>query len=486
MMRLYDYPLSDEFTSFVISLKKRVDELIDEIAQAKQELLLENALYEIKQRELYLRLNKLENDIEALDAMRSGNIVIIREPFADDKSFDLSAVSKEPAEIVTANNMLTLKRTSATELQVSSVRITSGNGFPGNLHTVYEGSNIYHARDGMHISLKDIIDGNNDTWFEYEKLRGIPGYKYKNAYFNEGVFWIKFDADDMNLDIEAEFDVPNIVAGIIMAPFIPAVSGYKPPYISSLIIDDGKGMKQNAGSYQLSDRIYIPCLPQMAKKVEVRLIQSTPYPVLIGVPEKTYSISRLGIKYDPFTRELKQPEYKAGDGVIDESEIIEEYFVEPAKETLPALRYAIGLRQVAFLANTYVQESEYVSKKYTIANGIRSIQLDVDYVVPEALLNDKLVSVYISFDDGATWYELAGSDRDAQVFGLPRKIIFSSYTPNFVRKADTIYLTGPADSFRVKIYLKQPIDIEHSEYITPVVTGYMAIIEEAGSDFSWV
>lgn len=485
-MRLYDYPLSEEFTKYIESLKKRIDELIDEAERVKKELTLESALHEIKHKELDIRFRKLEDDIEAIEAVQSGNIVIFREPFADDRSMDKDAVSQEPADINAASNMMTLKKTGSDELAVSAIRITSGNGLPGNLHTVYGETRMYHARDGLHISLRDIIDGNSDTWFEYERLRGVSGYKYRNIFFKEGIPWLHFDASSMNLELEVEFQSSGITSGIIVDPFIPAAPGYKPPYMTGIIIDDGKGMKQHTGSYQLADRLYVPSLPQMARRALVNIIQPSPYPVVIGIPENAFSISQLGLRYDPATGKIKQPEYKVGDSVAEESDIIEEYFVEPAAETLPALRYAIGLRQISFLSNTYVSESEYVSKLYAVPNGIRSIQLDVDYIVPEALLNDGLVRVYISFDDGATWHELAGNDRDAAVHDLPRKVAFYNYMPSFVRKPDTLYLTGGADTFRVKIVLKQPSNMEHREYITPVVTGYMAVIEEAGGDFSWV
>jgi hypothetical protein len=476
-MRLYDYPLASEFEAFLAEVKQRMDSIIDEIDGIKELIAVRNAEVAVKLKEMYARISSLRSSSVDYDGLRSGFLTVIREPFVDTSSMDYDAIAGEPAEIVSHIGALSLRRLSSTELSISSVRI-AGNGLPGNSHVVYEESGLYHAKDGLHADPKYMVDGKSDTWFEYERLFGLQGYKYRNTSFSEGLYWLSFDQEPLVLDIEMELEAPEIVSGMIVNPFIPAAPWYRPPYLVSATLDDCKGLRQSLQGGRLSDKIMVPCLPQYAKKVRMRIKQAYPYSVAIGLPDKVYSVSKLGMRYDPATGDIRPPEYIKGEESLDEQAVIDELFLQPAAEILPALRYSIGIRDISLFANTYAEESEYVSKPYHIDGGIKSLSVDVEYIIPEALKRDGLAEVGISFDDGATWHRIAGNDEEAAVFGLARKIVLSGYTPDFLMDKSAIYIPKTADSFRVRIKLRRP-DIEHGEYVSPIVTGYTVVVEEA-------
>jgi len=481
-MRLYDYPLSEDFLQFLSETKEKIDNLVEEVNAIRAAVIRWNDTANIRQAEIDCRLTKLEHEVYMADIdTGAGNILVIHEPFVDDKSYDRMAIHKQEAEIVTDYNMLTLGRTVSHEAAVASVRILDGNGQPGNIHQVYRETAMYHARDGLHTNLWHIVDGNADTWFEYEKIRGLRDNRYHNTMFSGGLHWLKFDPAGLFVNLELELDSLEVIGAVVVEPFIPSIAGYKPAKLDSIIIDDGRGARQQL-AYTVLDRTkFITCIPQLTRKARSLLTQDTSYQTWIGVPVEPYPISIVGMKYDPATGLISQPECSNSTTTIDEAVVIEQLFSLPTAEMAPALRYQIGLKQISLLAHMYNEEAEYVSKLYQIPGGIGSVQLDVDYTVPSTLRQSQPVKVSLSVDDCATWHYIAGNDLDATLFHLPRRIVFGKYVPQFMRNSDTLYMNGHPDTLRVRIELARPGDgdISYAQYITPVVSEYTIIIEQA-------
>ena len=482
-MLLYDYPLSEEFTSFLDATRKRIDAVIEELNSLKRALLEEGAVHSTKQIEVAARISRLEHEIASLGTgSDTGNLLVIHEPFVDNKSCDTKALRDREAEVVTAYGMLTLKRREERELSAAAVRIVAGNGFPGNTHQVYPESGLYQARDGLRADLRYIVDGNADTWFEYEAFCGLQGYRYRNTAFTDGTHWLGFNIRDLSLELEIELEDLEVVGGIVIDPFVPPSAGFRAPYLTGVILDDGRGTRQQLRGALLDRASYIACLPQQARRVLVTIKQAMPYRTWVGIPAKPLPSSVVGMRYDPLTGKTAHPEYRAGSPAGSEVPVIEEHFAEPATEVLPALRFAIGLRGISLYAHTYEESSEYVSRPYSVPEGIRSLQVDVGYIVPEALAREKLVRVSVSFDDCATWYEVAGTDADAATFGLPRKISFGGHVPDFLRDSRTLYLDGVPDTFRLRLQLSRPADLPLAEHVTPIVTEYTVTVETAGDE----
>lgn len=479
-MRLYDYPLSDDFKETIASICERMDRISQKIDAIKEAVLKENAANDIKRTQVAVRLNKLEHSLKALESQQVGNLVIIHEPFVDSTNCDRDALHFDEAEVSPAQNMLTLKRTSVSEVGIASIQIAEGNGQPGNAHQVYRETGLYHARDGLHTGLNYIIDGYSDTWFEYESLTGLPGYRYHNAAFLEGLHWLKLDMEPLELLLEAETDSLTPVGAVVVDPFIPSVTGYQAPCIDSIVLDDKKGGRQKVTGAQFSRAQCFTCLPQKVKKISIAIRQESPYYTYIGLPDRAYPISIVQMGYDPFTGKVTQPVYSAGSPAADETGILETYYSSAAAEIVPALRYQIGLRHLAVLAHTYAEKSEYISKPYYISGGIRSIEINSIQSVPESLIAGQLVKTSISIDDGTTWYDIATSDSESLLFNLPRQVVFGKYVPVYMRSSRVMYLDAVPDSFRVRILLSRPVNIDLAEYITPVVTEYTAIVEQAG------
>lgn len=479
-MRLYDYPLSEEFANFVASTSERIDALIARLGQLREKLLNNATMATIKQIETTARISRLEYELSMLGTeIASNNLIVTHEPFIDNKNCDTRALTEEAAEVIPVYGMLTLKRRAEREITPAVIRV-SGNGMPGNAHEVYPETGLYHARSGLNASLSYLIDGNNDTWFEYESIYALAGYKYRGAAFSDGLFWIQYGSGGLTLELELETEDLDVIGGIAINPFIPSALGYRTPYVDEIMVDDCRGNRQRLKGDVLDRTLFISCMPQLARKISLVIKQDTPYSTWVGIPEAPYSSDVVGIRYDPLTGSARQPEYRVGEEAGSEADL-SDLFSKPAATILPALRYQVGLRGVSLIAHTYEKTSQYVSNLYSIPEGIRSIQVDVSYIVPEALAASELVKVSVSVDDCATWHRVAGSDSDAARYNLPRKIIFD-HVPSFLQDKNALYFEGTPDSFRVRLDLGRPDGTDLAEYITPVVTDYTAIVEQAGEE----
>lgn len=119
------------------------------------------------------------------------------EKFYNYDQIDYSLISGNKMNLETKQGVLTLPIESESKVTIKSASIQSGNGNPGNSDLEVEYSSL---------SLRNILDGKKNTWFEYERLdegpvklklsieleaESIVNYIEMFPYFSDGTFEIK-------------------------------------------------------------------------------------------------------------------------------------------------------------------------------------------------------------------------------------------------------------------------------------------------------
>lgn len=474
-MRFYDYPNAEEIAKFFRQTGERLEELNRRVNILLEQTYAQGQLDSIHFTETLARVAALESALKEADT----RITVIHEPFVDTKGLDDKALKLPAAQVASEYGILTLRRSGGDTVQPRYARIVGGNGWPGNTHQVYEETGLYYARDGLHNDLSALLDGNADTWLEYERILALPGTKYAATAFAEGMGWLEFEWLPLELEIELEMEELQPLGALVVFPFLPPLPGYRPAKMMT-VIDDGRGLRQYFGWMTMSDNIFIPCLPQPARKIKVVCRQETGIKVAIGLPDRPLPLAVAGAGYDP-SGQVMLPIYDTDStGDSREDILINTYYSRPAAQSAPAVRYMIGLKEIRPAAYTYVEESEFVSHSIPISPNARAVRLDGSYIVPEFLRQEKLVKWSLSFDDGTTWLEVATTDADAKLYELPREVKFSGYVPVFLRSKYAVYLPNRPEDMRVKIELRRPVSMDLSEYLTPAVSEYTLVFEEEG------
>lgn len=473
-MRFYDYPDAEEIREFFQQTGKKIDELNEKLNTLIKRTYMQGQLDNINSIDASLQTTILESSLREANT----RLTVVHEPFIDTKSLDVNALKKPAAQVVAECGVLTLQRSGGQSIKPQYIRITGGNGLPGNTHQVDEDTKLYLARDGLHNNISHLVDGNHDTWFEYERLLALPGTKYTSTLFAEGLNWLEFQWAPLEFDIEMELDELQPLGALAVYPFLPPFPGYRPADMM-VVIDDGQGQRQHFGRINLKENIFVPFLPQSVRKIKASFRQTTGIKVTVGLPQKPLPLTVTGVFYSP-TAGITYPVYDASSNQLQDSdrELIAEYYNEPASETTQTVRYMVGLREIRPIAYTYAEESEFVFHTIPISPYTRAVRLEGVYTVPEVLYRQKLVKWSLSFDDGATWIEVAANDVDSDLFKLPREVRFGRYTPVFLHSERAAYITGQPESVRVKIELSRPTDIDMAEYFTPIVSDCTIVCEE--------
>jgi hypothetical protein len=442
---------------------------------------------------------------------------IFTDRFINMNNFDVSMVQDVAADVSKEDQVLMLSRTEADTWQdYLTIRILeNSNGFPGNTHQVrsLSGQLKFYGEDNLHINLAEIIDGNSDTWFEYELFELTPDVVQQTANFgftySEGVAWASETVDSLRLALQIEMPIARTINWINIAPFIPSDKGYNPPVIRSVIVDDGKGnYTEVSGKNDVFSDEKIYMFPkQKCKRVTILIEQYTPYETLIGhfffrelesanvsyfgrtspetagklVEGPKPSVENVGLRFDPKSQTLIQPQAQSGDQITNDADIKKALFQTPdvtgiqaGLESIPAWRYAIGIREVDLSTYQFEATSQYISVPFQTDAPIKGITLDVTEIIPSQFAQSQLQSppwirYFISIDNGKNWNEIVPRGRQ----GITQYII-NANIPKEGRFPNVGYIDtlDPVNSVRLRIDLMRPTDIPDHAFYTPVVKEY--------------
>ena len=261
----------------------------------------------------------------------------------------------------------------------------------------------------FHGLISDILDGNPDTWFEYERVvsRDDGVALVLDLTINLGsprvINFIRINPNNFGARIQVEVtSLTTSLDGkseISVKQDIP-VAGFTPHGEENVFV-------LAPSTSKFAGQGFFTFTPRLAKYVRISLRQSAPY------------------------------------AIVD-------------KSGLPKYRYAIGLRDVEISALPYLSSGELVSAGFTLSDEVRKVSL-LSNQLPDATEVSSLVSIdhFISPNDGQTWYQIrpyvsSGTSNTDQT--VPELLDF-----NGVEKT-SIPTESPVTSLRYKAVLKRNTD----------------------------
>lgn len=470
---------------------------------------------ELERQSFLARLTKIDGLVKNID----GNIkeadytVVFRDNFVDYDRFLTGGTTLTPANLSADEGLLTLAKVDGEVFnEYATITIVEGNGFPGNTHIVrsVSGSLKFDGQEKMHINMADILDGNSDTWFEYEMFELTDSTRQTTQgmdfEYREAIEWATVGGD-LRCVMKIDFAKPKTMNWFSISPFIPSDKGATPAVIEKIIVTDDKGSISSMAFGESFDSTKGYLFPrQSCKTIMIYLSQNVAYETMIGhfffkqvntadiavmnqkneqegirIHGPVTSVKNLGVTYDTGSREILYPVASYGDTIKDEDAKKNELFSIPATPTnvhagleqVSAYRYVIGLRDVNLASYTFDKESEYVSTPFISATPLTGVELDVDVDIPTIFdAATDWVEYYISIDEGQNWHPIF--PRNVYRSQAKTKYLFNSGVPKEGRVDEIGYLESLTDIYQIqlKIVLRRPETIKDAQFYTPIVYGY--------------
>lgn len=405
------------------------------------------------------------------------------------------------------------------------------NGFPGNTHEVFVSTAgyTYVGITNPRLNLKDILSKNEDRWFEFEmfNIDGLTkiqtsslGFKYK-----EGISWISVD-NQLNLYLNIEFELPAYT-NVIYIKGLPRLEKTSSlPVISEVVVYDDFGVNYTIHSGKELDGVVAITFPtQYVKSAVVKITQNDTYltdvarvciipadkmslettysydkitnvfdkskNAYINIEEdsKLFSIEYLGLRYDMKTKKVIYPSTKDSYNFMSEEYRKNKLFHyrendasgEITTQIIKAHRYVIGISNIFFEYNEYVNYSTYVSKEFYSEKPITRIVLNTSEHIPKSYFltpDDKTtkegyIEYYVSLNEESEWHQIYS--RKNFIDG-PCCIMINSSDSESERNKNVKYIDrlDNVHSVRLQIKLRKHSKIEDE---TPVVNSYSLNID---------
>lgn len=477
---------------------------------------------------------KLKDMNDKIAKNSDGTLVIHTESFNDLEQTE-NYMSNSAAYVNRNDNVLTLMPVSQTnfESEAEIEILGTSNGIPGNTHLadVVGGKIAFNGSKDPHLNLKEMLDGNEDTWFEYEAIQvadeviescGNYGFHYQ-----EGLSWIT-EEETLKLHLRVHLKSMPTCNWISLTPFISEMKGVKPAQLLKCLITDGGSQVQVIEKPQLfDDNLVLIFKPQPVAYLDLEFEQDKAYQIQVGhqyylktsktsmgyydtsntqemyrVEGPASTVQALGIQYDPKTRQFVPPSSDRDNLYLNQEERLKQELFEPkadlkeAKslmELLPAKRFSIGIRKISIAHYRFDEQGEYISIPYQTTKPIKTITLEANESIPDDFQHHlkpdekrhKWIRYAISVDDGVTWHDIFPKHRAYD--GPCRFEINHGDIRRYLGQSVSRERIGTVTSFttvnrvKLKITLTKPID---DEFQTPIVYQYKLKITTGEDSFA--
>lgn len=452
--------------------------------------------------------------------------VVFTELFSDLETIG-NVNSQDCCYINTSDGILTLRQSSKTHASIKKIEIDNeiSNGFPGNTHCVDTLNNELHfvGQDGLHFKPLDMIDGNRDTWFEYELFSVTDEVRKQcNSYgfeYDEGVSWVN-NNDILKLKLIVHLAASKTCSWVSITPYLSEIKGVKSCYLEKCeVITSSNNVYEVAVNQIFDDTLVFPFPSQEISRVEFIFAQPSKYLTKVGhfyytsadtsnmsifqnydysdmfarIDGEKPSVGLLGAKYDPTTKWIT---YANSETELPSSEYVKNnLFIPPestiarksGQEIIDAYRYMIGIRNIKLFSSTFEKYGEYVSKRFVTDEVITSITLEAKEYIPGD--NPEILRYYISLNNGITWHQIYPIHRAYQ--GIYKYYVNNDSIENLLandttqKKSKNLSIIGEAKSIQVKIEMDRPTDIENEEYSTPIVYQYRLKLTTGGETIEY-
>lgn len=446
-------------------------------------------------------INGTVTDLQMLTEETTPNTVYFKESFMNYDNVDLTLTDVENRCMIhSQEGILTLNRTGATNLSVGGkVRTIQGNGIEGTRFitrkvasdTEYD-NYTYLSEQLENNEWEAIIDGNPDTVYEYEMVNVPDSYKNQPNIYD--IEWAKGNEHDDLLRVKIVVQLPKsqTINWINLNPYHPAASPGTLKVYSIRTSADGlsyEGLFQSdtyvlnqeinntPQSYRVEDLFNgsedfastkfsgqgVWSFPSReAKYIEFVIDQPNSYKELLG--KEAYYRSK--VDSDVWTRIRKQ---EVPSEIIDDKygihRVDSELQIKKVLEPIEGWRYAIGIRDIQIMSFEFGLSSEYISKPFTVEDGIKSLMLYANEKVP-SIYKEKVnesndwVQYEVSFND-VDWYRISPQHQQPVNDSFPPKILSINDNESDTKNAFTIYkgnivMDELPTQVRVKITMKRP------------------------------
>jgi hypothetical protein len=503
-------PLAELYNQMMNNISQDMRDVFGELGAIGTALTEDFKVANTSRQGLAGRIKGLQDRIASLSIkVGQADKIVFKDSFINKDYYAADMVDGTAAEINTTANVLTLPRLDSLQHSDLALEVLSTNGLPGNTHQIRTSGNVYrfYGEDGLHLNLAEMLDGNNDTWFECEIYRVSKetiaktmslGFTYK-----EGFSWIT-DSNYLGFNLQIVLPVAKEINWIGITPFVPPDKGGAAPTLVSLELDDGKGNYNTvAGELTLTDLgLIVP--KQAVKYVRATILQSLPYDVTIGhlacwnkglntglfyggspslggrVEGPLPTITDLNLKHNPTTGMVAWQKTTA-QSTVDEAALKTSLFVQAQSETLeqilealPAQRFSIGLRDISLACHRFDKAASYISNPVK-KDDIRSVTLEVNALIPENFGSGDWLTYFISIDRGKSWHQI--HPEDSIESGSIIEYVINANLPKDLRDGRKGYLDSAVavGEVQLKINLARPevgAAVPDADYFTPLVYEY--------------
>jgi hypothetical protein len=356
-----------------------------------ERMILRNFNYMVSERDkvnkLLKRVSSKVGDYVLYSDDPIGGAIYFKDSFNDTSKTDFgSELLKEPqCEIYQAEGIVTLPIIREGSSVVSNVKVKINEE-----HSNGSSGNYQELGAAPHDELRDVLDSNPDTWFEYERVQRTRSV----------------EDESLKLDLTLYFDQPQVVNFIRINP---NNFGTQTPVVIKSIDTSFDG----AVWVSVKDDIPIAGFLQEDEEDIFTLAPSTSKFAGQGL----YTFTPRKVKYIRLLLEQVTP-----------------YLIDtPGGEQW---RYAIGIRDIELQAIKYQTKGDIISQSFSSVLEIQKVSVLASENPFEASeLADVLHQV--SPDDGASWYSIQPQDRSGTE--IPEILSFNTADENAISTPSPVY-----------------------------------------------
>lgn len=523
-------PMSDEYNAMITEAYSDMEYIIKD-CEALSKLVSQSFIdAELSRTMMSNELAYISKKISAIGESIANNqpigTVVFTELFSD-LEMTGNINSNVSCHVNTVDGILTLKQNSQSKAFISKVEIDNevSNGFPGNTHCVdtLNGELHFIGQNGLRLNPDALIDGNKDTWFEYELFSITDEVRKQcNSYgfeYDEGISWVN-NKDILRLKLIVHLAADMTCSWVSINPYLSEIKGVKNCYLEKCeVITASNNVYEVAVNQIFDDTLIFPFPPQEVSRIEFTFVQPSKYLTKVGhfyytsadttnmsifqeydysdmfarVDGQKPSVGLLGAKYDPSTKWI---EYASSETELPSDTCIKsKLFTLPEstiarksnQEMIDAYRYMIGIREISLSSCIFAESGEYVSKRFTTDEVITSITLETEEYIPGD--NPDILRYYISLNGGLTWHQIYPIHRAYQ--GIYKYLVNNDSIENLIsnkstgKRSKNLSVVGDVKSVQLKIEMDRPTDIDNKEYCTPIVYSYKLKLTTGGETIEY-
>lgn len=534
-------PWSKDYNSMMLEIKKDLELLFQELEILGKSLYSDfnhNIVqYDIIDKQFQLIMDKMR-DLEIYTGIGEPGVKIGRDDFFSKDKIDYSRIAGTPLEVVDGAVTLPIvnRKNVAKDAKITIIPGnrredgfiigTESNGFPGNNTEIQSVTDevltnqnympIFLGDSDNHGNYAAMIDGNPNTWFEFEKVNVREhdrirvaknlGWDYQ-VYGNQTVTWAEDPENGvLKLHVQITLDKEEIINQINVHMYTPPNYGAKPAIVKNILVSDGKEPPRSILPESKTDDQYSFHFEPVRAKV-ISILFEQPYKYLTDIGHIFYekkmqvednseyamdmatkkhvnaprvegplvSLEDLGIQVNVSESnvEATYPQVRAGErNASSMGEIIgrllnslDSESVDMGIEKFEGFRWCIGIRDIEIFSCEYAPEGELVTHPFYFDQPLDKISLDVRENIPKAFAgNDAMkydwLHYYVSIDDGATWHPITPMSHEVISEDQPPKIYTVRTIENSNQQLEdkTAYLESeyPVYSIRLKIVGRRP------------------------------